>query len=302
MFQVKKILFPTDFSESANTALKWALMLAKNFEAELHMLHAVVLHNDDVGDEVYERFPDMQDCIEMLEENADTRLEKALQDKGTVEIERHVIRGYSKHELITEFAEEKNIDLIVMGTHGRTGLRHLILGSVTEKVMRHCYCPVLTVRKSKRYTEKTDIRRVIVPIDFSEYCKQSLVTGVTLADTLGVEIEIVHAVDSSLHPAFYSAGIDSLTEADPDLVERAKEKIADFARSIVEDRDVTYTVTEGNAAKEISNLADSHTNALIVISSHGHNALERLMMGSTTERVVRMAKSPVLTVKSEFEE
>lgn len=78
MLSIKKVLFPTDFSETADHAMNWALMLAKNFEAHLDMLHTVVLHADDVGEEVFSRFPDIDECIKSLMTNADSRLEKPL--------------------------------------------------------------------------------------------------------------------------------------------------------------------------------------------------------------------------------
>lgn len=301
MFPVKKILFPTDFSKNADTALTWALMLAKNLEAELHMLHAVVLHNDDVGDEVMQRFPDVEKCVDMLHENAGTRLEKELPDKGVVTIEKHVVRGIAIDEEISRFAEKNEIDLIVMGTHGRTGFKKFFLGSVTERVIRHAHMPILTIREGKRYTEKTDIFRLIVPVDFSEQCKHSVETAVTFAGMLKAKLEFVHVVDSSVHPAFYSVGVESPLQLDSSLVDRVKGKMQEFTADFVKNEDTVFTVTEGNPANEISKIADSHTNAMIVIASHGAGALERLFLGSTTERVVRTANSPVLTVRSELE-
>ena len=144
--KVQKILFQTDFSETASAALSRALFLAESLEAELHMLHAVVLHEFDSAKEG-RGFPGSDDILRQLFEIADSNMARLLKQHGremlTIRQERR--RGISAPAVILEYADEIDADLIVMGTHGRRGPARVFLGSVAETVTRHATCPVLIV-------------------------------------------------------------------------------------------------------------------------------------------------------------
>ncbi len=298
MISMKKILFPTDFSECADHALVWAIMLAKNFEAELTMLHAVVLHGDDVGEEVYSRFPDLDQVVETLIENADTRLETSIPDKGEVNIRQAVRRGVSASEEILEFVEQEGTDLITIGTHGRSGLGKFLMGSVADRVIRHCSCPVLAVRCGDGPPpERVDIRSILLPIDFSDHSEFAARYAFALAGTIGAELRVVHVIDQTVHPSFYAVGKESLLELDPDLQSRAEAAIDDFLRDVSGGIPYEKEIVEGNPAAEIARLSMEGRDCLIVIASHGAGGLERLMMGSTTEKVVHMTECPVMIIK-----
>jgi nucleotide-binding universal stress UspA family protein len=297
MISIKKILFPTDFSECADYALVWAIMLAKNFEAELAMFHAVVLHSDDVGDEVYSRFPDFEKVVQTLVDNADTQLEKAIPDKGEVNVRHVVKRGFSASDEILDFAESENIDLITVGTHGRKGFSKLFLGSVTDKLIHRCSCPILTVRCSSAGNELADFRRVVLPIDFSDHSRLAARYAAALAEATGAELEVIHVIDKTVHPSFYSVGMDSLLELDSELRERAEKATAEFMKETGAATDFKTIITEGRPSEEITDYAGDNGESLIVIASHGAGALERIMIGSTTERVIHLAECPVLVVK-----
>lgn len=302
MITLKNILYPTDFSDSAELSLKWSLLLAKNFEAELTMFHAVVLHGDDVGDDVYSRFPDLEKCFVALEEQADSRLEKVIEDEGRVSIRQVVRRGVSASDEILKFIGEEKFDLVVMGTHGRRGLKHFLLGSVAERVVQHAPCPVLTVRQSEHkegVPDKTelDVKRVILPIDFSEPSKLAARYAVVLSKLMGARLDVVHVIDSTVHPSFYAIGVESLIQEDPKLVSRAEKAVHSFMEEAKAAIEYNVVIAEGKPASEIARLSEEKEDPLIIIASHGMGYLERVMLGSTAEKVVRMAKCPVLTVK-----
>jgi universal stress protein A len=146
MIDLKRILVPTDFSKHSHNALKYAAALADKFSAELYLLHVVqnlgVLIPDmvNVTPPVLPSVEEMTSAVRVAME----RLIKENQlDKFTVHAEAR--EGTPFYEII-QFAKEKDVDLIVMGTHGRGGLVHMLLGSVAEKVVRKAPCPVLTVR------------------------------------------------------------------------------------------------------------------------------------------------------------
>jgi nucleotide-binding universal stress UspA family protein len=138
--QIKRILFPTDFSENAEYAFQYALTFAREFGAKLYVLHVIYfppqMPEYDIGQ-----------VIDGLVKNAEKTLKKLIEKTKETEVIFHPeVRVGVEYSEITELAEKEKIDLIVLGTHGRTGLAHAFLGSVAERVVRHAACPVLTVK------------------------------------------------------------------------------------------------------------------------------------------------------------
>jgi universal stress protein A len=145
-FKIGRILVPVDFSECAQTALRYALGLAAQFEAELTLVH-VVEQIVYPGDWMY---PPLA-LSDFATEKRDQVLEKmkslVKSPDGNV---RHIVRVGRAWQEVIELAKENKTDLIVLATHGYTGLKHVLLGSVAEKILRHAPCPVLTVRPDER--------------------------------------------------------------------------------------------------------------------------------------------------------
>lgn len=147
MFVLNRLLVATDFSECSAVALTYGRALARQFKAELHVLHAVeVLTPDALGSAaLVSALPDLQADIE--------RTERAQLDSVVTDEDRHDLRAVAvlstfraPAQAIVEYARDHHVDLIVIGTHGRRGVRHLVMGSVAEQVVRTAPCPVLTVR------------------------------------------------------------------------------------------------------------------------------------------------------------
>jgi nucleotide-binding universal stress UspA family protein len=145
MIQLRRILLPTDFSDSAAEALKYACALAEQFEAELHLLHVLETHVSTapqfgMGLALSTRIQESQQAAEKaLKELVDTDWAAG----------RQIVRTTSEGPPfvgIIHYARENDIDIIVLGTHGRSGLPHILMGSVAERVVRKAPCPVLTVR------------------------------------------------------------------------------------------------------------------------------------------------------------
>lgn len=140
---IQRILFTTDFSESARHAQQYALALAESFGATLHALHVV-------SEEAFVPAPELQ--LRWIETETDRARKQLNADLGGIQIGgRPVVlvtqTGHAVHEII-KYAAEQDVDLIIVGTHGRTGLSHLLIGSIAEKVVRLATCPVLTVHPS----------------------------------------------------------------------------------------------------------------------------------------------------------
>ena len=143
MIALNQLLLPVDFSEPALEATHYALELAERFSATLHLLH--VIEDPAVYLPMFESYP--LPSREEFEQYAQTRLDNWIpeDDADRCPIERHWVHG-TPFVQILRFAKDRNIDLIVVGTHGSGVMRHLLLGSVAEKVVRKAACPVLTVR------------------------------------------------------------------------------------------------------------------------------------------------------------
>jgi universal stress protein A len=155
MTAITRILVPTDFSETSDAALDYAYALACRLDASLHLLHVI---DDPVADGLS---PDA--CIvegpalrtALLENARDCLAHRAARDEPRVPVQTEVVFGHGSRT-IAEYATDRSIDLIVMGTHGRTGVAHVLLGSVAERVVRTAPCPVLTVRHRRVRTGRVE--------------------------------------------------------------------------------------------------------------------------------------------------
>jgi nucleotide-binding universal stress UspA family protein len=137
---IKRILFPTDFSENSEYAFHYALAFARRFDAKLYVLH-VVFFPPQMPDY------DIGRVMDTLVKNAEKSLANLIRRAGDPEVIFHPeVRIGPEYQEIIKFADAEQIDLIVMGTHGRTGLAHAFVGSIAERVVRHASCPVLTVK------------------------------------------------------------------------------------------------------------------------------------------------------------
>ena len=298
--KIKNILFPTDFSFCANQALEHALLLARSHKATLHMLHALVLHESDPFYPAY-HFPDSEDLNKRLESISISQMDNDLKkfDAHNLRIEKTQRRGVSTATVILEYVQQEDIDVIVMGTHGRRGLGHVFLGSVAEEVVRVAPCPVFTIREQKHPKPMEHINKILVPIDFSSHSKLALAYAKSIAKTYDSSLQILHVVEDKVHPAFYVTGKDTIFDFMPQI----KSKSTELATKLLNDLKSTKVpaeifIIEGIAAKEIVNFADENETDLIVISTHGLTGVEHFFLGSVTEKVVRRSPCPVFTVKS----
>jgi nucleotide-binding universal stress UspA family protein len=145
MINLKKILCPIDYSDCSKEALKYAVSFAMKDEAKLYLLHVINTHRfDEYLDKIMEQI-NIDEIIKQLK----TRLLECVPEeiRNDMKIEASVVQGIPFAEIISVVKKNK-IDMIVMGTHGRTGIVHILIGSVAEKVVRKAPCPVLTVRQS----------------------------------------------------------------------------------------------------------------------------------------------------------
>ncbi len=302
MMTIRRILFPTDYSACAEGAFTHAAYLADRYGAELHLLHVT----EPVGDPLETCFDDF--CITPTDVAADLHLPLPERDDRPADEPVRIVSaeesGPDPAPVILRYAADHDIDLIVMGTHGRRGLRRMMVGSVAEEVVRLAPCPVFTVRT---YDEQNDdmapwvIRRVLAPVDLSDRSVLAARHAAALASVYGAELDLVFVLDTVSIPAgpydaiggVALAGLGERVQVDLDaLAHRLQEEVPTLRGH------VATHLQLGHPVIEILDFAEATGADLLVLGSHGHTGVERLLLGSIAEQLVRSASSPVFTLKS----
>jgi nucleotide-binding universal stress UspA family protein len=300
MLNVRTILLPTDFSRSSRQALPHALFLARQFGAELHLLHAVVWRGED--SDPARAFPDREEILARMSEIAESEMAALVAPHRGEPLRLREVRerGLYAGPVILDYAREHDVDLIVIGTHGRRGPQHLILGSIAEEVVRHAHCPVLTVRAHEEAGELAPWSRLLVPYDFSGHARTALAYGRELAGIYGARLDLLHVIETHAYPTFYgNVGSEPVLRRVAELRARAADEM-EKAYAATPGPEVPHRcfTADGRPSAEIARFAEDNGSDLIVVATHGLSGLERLLLGSTAEAVVRSAPCPVFTVKS----
>ena len=288
----KRILVPTDFSAASRTALPYAIGIAKEMDAALTVVHVVpsntpatVSHIGFILEQKH-LLKHARTAIETL------RAEEIPEDLSCETI---VLNGAPAAEIC---AVAKSFDLIVIATHGRTGLSHFLIGSVAEKVLRHSPCPVLAVRDYPGWIITRDgnpilADRILVPTDFSGLSKGAIARAVQLAKRFRARIDLLHVVEPPLYPEF---GYPSVPLKDPGLPALFATHIDKLSREIpaLKDSLDQTLVRTGSVAHEILQAALVLNSDLIVMATHARKGLKHFFLGSNAEKVLRHAHCPVL--------
>ncbi len=303
MLKLKKILMPTDFSLNASQALRHSVVLADRFNGGITVLHVVALFNVDPN-ESENAFPELLEFYEILESQANDKMVDLREKLVHTALDCVAVRGFDPAREIVNYASEHDSDLIVMGTHGRSEIAHFLLGSVAERVMRQASCPVMTISHQEKWMFETpEFNKILVPIDFSEFSREAIPHAVEFAAKFNASIQFIHVVDQRLYPAFYVVGEGAVFETEPQLVEKSLKTINEFVSDSVADLPAdACVVREGVPHTEIANYALAHEVDLIMMTTHGLTGIEKLLIGSTAEKVVRKAHCPVLSIKPDLYE
>jgi len=293
---LRKILVPTDFSPDADQAVADAIELARAADAQIELLH---VWRRPVQATMPEAGLVPVEVVSAIRKADEAKLQAAatsIRDQG-VRCDAHLIEGVPSYEIV-DAVGSFGADLIVIGTRGHTGLKHLVMGSVAERVTRHASCPVLTVKADP---SRSGIRPsvVVVPTDFSPSARQALELAEQIATAMGPSrIVLVHAY---YVPVEIEAML-SYEHADaPSLLDRMSEAAAAELERILADLQeagvgVEYVVRHGPPDHVIADVARENDADLIVMGTHGRTGMRRVLMGSVAEHVVRVAPCPVLTV------
>ena len=300
MIEVKRILCPVDFSEFSRHALDYAVVLAGWYESEITVLHAfsmpiglpVVPYGGPVLVEPPVATPAHRaELRKSLEEFV-----KPLAVSG-LRMSLQVGEGPAVGQILSQ-AAAMSADLIVLGTHGRSGFERLLLGSVTEKVLRKASCPVLTV-PPRAEGAAPSFKRMLCAVDFSESSLRALQYALSLAQEADAELTVVHVLEMSPESQDFETPGFSVRDYAVRFAATAGERLA--ATIPAEARQyckVKEVVTVGKAYREILRLSTELEADLVVIGVRGRGAADLLVFGSTAQHVVRAASCPVLTLRS----
>jgi nucleotide-binding universal stress UspA family protein len=295
MIRIAHVLCPVDFSEISQHALDHAAAIARWYEARLTLLY------------VFANLPTMDVPPLVLEDARRERLMNDLRRMAAVvprdvSVESRIQEaGYVHEEIVAQLAAT-HADLLVLGTHGRSGFQRLFLGSVTEKVIRKATCPTLVVPPRAPDVPAgapIQFRRILCAVDFAESSLDALAYAINMAAEADAQLTLLHVVEFPPvlleEPPMPKLDLARLRDAAAAEARRKlDELIPEQARTYCT---VETAVVEGRAYREILRHATERQANLIVMGVHGRGALDVLVFGSTTHHVIRASACPVFIVR-----
>jgi nucleotide-binding universal stress UspA family protein len=301
---VRNIVVPIDFSKMSVQAIQISKQLARRFGASIHLAH--VRHLNYATDFVAPAPPivpfSFMTYEQVGEQTALKELKKVASECGVSSATCDVLSGAPPFDEICRLAHAIPADLVVMPTHGRTGLKHVFLGSTAERIVQHSSCPVLVTRGNAFQANdgsRFRIKTILVPVDFSNCSQEGLRYAIAFAKEFRAKIILVHAtylgyVYSSEGTAIYD--IPGLQKAARKTAER---KMRELVRSVNFGAVKFETAfTDGSPVIDICAFAKDHHVDLIITSTHGFTGFTHVLIGSIAEQVVRHAPCSVLVVPS----
>jgi nucleotide-binding universal stress UspA family protein len=297
---IKNILVPIDFSEMSIQAVEAAKHLARRFEAQIHLIHVQeAMYPAGFG------APDPRligDVVAILRQN-EQKLRHRLRDLAATHdlspSNCHVLTDPPAFDSICRLTRELSMDLVVMPTHGRTGLKHVFLGSTAERLVQHSPCPVFVVRYPKAKSPRRAINTVLVPIDFSGCSLEGLRYAISFAETCAARIVVLHVLHFDYAYTADGFAMYDMSELTKAAEEPAEREMIKFVRRAKFGRVKFSTVIRtGMPFPEICAFAKDEDVDVIITSTHGRTGFEHVLIGSTAEQVVRHATCPVLVVPS----
>ncbi|MGO8984700.1 MAG: universal stress protein [Terriglobales bacterium] len=298
MLNIELIVCPVDFSEFSARAYHYAISVAEHYKAGLMALHIVEIARYPYADYAastgdYEGFCEAMRkggkdlLLEFVEEHTDSEIQPEL-----------VVKQGTAADCILSFAESRQADLIVMGTHGRRGYDRLVLGSVANRVMRKAPCPVLTICKppldptptemgaSRERSHIHHLNRILFCTDFSANSERALNYALSATAEYDAELTLLHVLEEVPGPAKTQEAITWATE-------QLDQLIPPLARTALK---IKTAVRIGKPYQQIIQLAEEERIDMVAMAVRGRGALDLAVFGSTTYRTVQLGPCPVLAV------
>ena len=307
MIEIREILCPIDFSDFSRRALDHAVTIARWYGSRITLLHvcnvlpvAAYAPGRATPPSTQVLCTDRDALMTAVHQFADAEV------GSSVPITCEIGEGNVADAILAK-ARTPSTDLIVIGTHGRSGFERVVLGSVTNKVLRRSECPVLSVPRNVPEVvpmPPTLFTQIVCAVDFSDCSMRALAYAMSLAQEADAHLTLTHVIELppeiplDLHETM-SGGPRSLREyvavAQSDRRERLEQAVPDDVRAYCH---VDTVLATGKPHREILRVATERSADLIVLGVHGRGAVDRLFFGSTTEHVVKQASCAVLTLHS----
>jgi len=284
MVRIQTVVCPVDFFPASEAALLYATSLARQYDAGLHIVHVIPPVTS-----LFSSSKETGETVKAEHEEARNRLATMVEaaEKSGVSTGSEVRFGEIDHEIVNAI-EEQQADLVVAGTHGRRGFQRWLMGSVCERLLRRVAIPILTVPNAKTQKEIEHIKHVLVATDLSDNPEIGA-WALSIAENYDSEITVLHVTDfvmggvSHLYRDSLLQGID---------LEMRKLLPSDASQKCK----IATRVEFGIPFRVILTIAEQEKSDLIVLGTHGKGALERTLLGTTAEKVLRGAPSPVLAI------
>ncbi len=304
MFAQCNVLLPTDFSHYALYAMKYAVAICEKYGGTLHIAHvmdsALFGHGHNHGFGLTQN--ELDRLIVSMEEHAERRLAHLCRMAGDagVKAEWHLVRGKAANRIIG-LLDEADCGLVVLATHGRTGVEHIVFGSVAEKVVRHSPVPVLSIKHPEHEFVQEDedgihfdLKRILFPTDFSELSDKSLPYATSMCREFDATLVLLHASEVPVVLPEFMPDAASVVEGE---LRESAEKSLDNMRKQLEGVRIETVACSGLPHREICHTVQGTHVDLVVMPTHGRSGFGHVLFGSVAEKTVRMAQCPVLTVR-----
>lgn len=302
MRSIRKILVGRDFSRISDRAFLEAFKWAQETQAELHVVHidtlAPVAPRGAAPGTATHTSP-----LDRLKALLHVRTEELAQHAGLsiegVHIVHRVLSASSAAKALVGYARDEAMDIIFVGTHGRTGIRRAALGSVAEEIIRHSPVPVLTIRSR----EDVDLHlglgvtHILATVDLSDYSRAALIYGAEVAQLFGAKLTVLTVVE---HPVWPPSSVTWIEEgAYRSIASEGTEALLHrfIASTHIPTVETQVIARLGTPVTTIQEVGEEVGADLIITATHGATGLARFMLGSVAEGVARHASVPVLTVR-----
>jgi len=294
--QINTIFCATDFSKLAEEVVAYGITLAQEFNAKLLVCHVVDFPTVSMYGEAVSGPIEHQN---RFMDYAKSEISRLIGD-APIDAQALVTLGNTTEEisrLVTEF----HADLVITATHGRSGLKRFFLGSVTERLMRTLPCPLLVLRGSEEglgaTPQKFPFKRILIGCDFSSDSDLAFNNSLSMAQEFQSELHMVHVVEPTGYKDLFKMSAETGEKFKQDLYDMIKERL----KTMVPEEALNWLTLHthllvGKPYAEIIRYAEINDIDLIALGIRGHGMVEDLLVGSTTDRVIRRAPCPVLSI------